>query len=238
MQPVIIGNATLYCGDSLEILPFLKKQIDAIVTDPPYGINYKKGKESARTNSLHCNVNKKPIHGDDTAFNPSYLIELSESWKTGSATPYFPVVLFGANHYANRLPEYGYWYCWDKACGQGGADNFADAEFIWMNRKNARCVYHHFWKGAMRSGADNSNNSLRGHPSQKPVELMRWCLDTARIGLGKSVCDPYMGSGSTGVACITSGRKFIGIEIDREYFDIACQRIADAQRQIQLDLTA
>jgi DNA modification methylase len=75
----------------------------------------------------------------------------------------------------------------------------------------------------------------RHHPSQKPVELMRWCLETARIGLGKTVLDPYMGSGSTGVACVTSGRKFIGIEIDPDYFAIACARIEKAQRQGRME---
>ena len=67
---------------------------------------------------------------------------------------------------------------------------------------------------------------------------MRWCLETARIGLGKTVLDPYMGSGSTGVACMTTGRKFIGIEIDPDYFEIACRRIEAAQRQTRLELDA
>lgn len=234
IQPVTIGNATLFCGDCIEILPTIQKQIDAIVSDPPYGINYKKGKASER--GVTSNVNLKQIHGDDEDFNPSILIKISEDGRKGKETPYFPMVLFGANHYAQRLPDYGQWMVWDKACGQGGADNFTDAEFLWTNRKNPRNVYHHFWKGAFRSGVDNSSNSLRTHPSQKPVELMRWCLETARIGLNKVVCDPYMGSGSTGVACVTSGRRFIGIEIDPDYFQIACKRIEDAQRQSELAL--
>ncbi|MBK7356339.1 DNA methyltransferase [Propionivibrio sp.] len=73
-----------------------------------------------------------------------------------------------------------------------------------------------------------------GAPSQKPVELMLWCIETARIGLGKTILDPYMGSGSTGVAAVRTGRKFIGVEIDREYFDIACKRISDEQAQFKM----
>jgi len=90
--------------------------------------------------------------------------------------------------------------------------------------------------GLTRAGEDGSAASKRKHPSQKPVELMRWCLETARIGLGKVVLDPYMGSGSTGVACLTTGRKFIGIEIDPEYFEIACRRIEKAQQQQRMEL--
>lgn len=223
-KPVIIGNATLYCGDCLEILPHLKG-IDAVVSDPPYGIGYQHG----RSGELSKYVNRKPIHGDDHPFDPAPLVELAGDK---------PILLWGANHYKNRLPDGGVFLCWDKSCGMGPADSFTDAEFAWMNRKNSRCIYRHLWKGVIREGEDSSSISARRHPSQKPVELMRWCLETVRIGLGKTVLDPYMGSGTTGVACVTSGRKFVGIEIDPEYFEIACRRIEAAQRQTRLELDA
>lgn len=226
MNPVIIGNATLYLGDCLQILPHLKRAgcVDAIVSDPPYGIGYVHGGSNS---GITASINTKPIIGDDAPFDPAPWLDLvSETNTRGRA-----ILLWGASHFKTRLPDGGTFLCWDKSCGQGGADSFVDAEFAWMNRKNARCIYRHFWKGAFRSGEDNSAASSRSHPSQKPVELMRWCLETARIGLGKTVLDPYMGSGSTGVACVTSGRKFIGVEIDPDYFEIACQRIEAAQRQ-------
>lgn len=221
-DPVIIGNATLYCGDCREILPHLKG-VDAVVSDPPYGIGYvHSGGGGLAVTSM------KPIHGDDAPFDPGLILGLNLS---NDERNRLPLLFWGANHYAQRLPDGGQWLCWDKSCGQGPADSFADAEFAWMNRKNARCVYRHVWKGMVRAGADNSSRSARAHPSQKPVELMRWCLETARIGMGKTVLDPYMGSGSTGVACVTSGRRFVGIEIDPDYFKIACRRIEAAQRQ-------
>ena len=98
-----------------------------------------------------------------------------------------PVLLWGADHYKQRLPQ---------------------------------------WMGLARSGEGNSSKMARHHPSQKPVELMRWCLDHARIGIGKAVLDPYMGTGTTGVAALTTGRRFVGVEIDREDFDVACERIS------------
>jgi len=74
----------------------------------------------------------------------------------------------------------------------------------------------------------------RGHVSQKPVALMRWCIETLRCPPGGVVLDPYMGSGSTGVAAITLGMRFIGIEIDREHFDTACERIRTVVSELGL----
>ena len=222
IQPVIIGNATLYCGDCLEILPSLSG-IDAVVSDPPYGIGYVHGGGATGRSRVAANVSMKPIIGDDRRFSVEPFLKFPK------------VVLFGANYYARSLPECGEWLVWDKSCGQGPNDSFRDAEFIWSSAKTARTIFRHFWKGALRAGQDSSGIARRVHPSQKPVELMCWCLETARIGLGKTVLDPYMGSGSTGVACVTSGRRFIGIEIDPAYFEIACRRIEAAQRQVQLE---
>ena len=233
MNPVIIGNATLYLGDCLELLPSIRKQVDAVVSDPPYGIGYVHSGHGGNRR-LKAASNTTPIHGDDSPFDPAPILVLAKD--EYHRTP-VPIVLWGADHYKTRLPEGGVFLCWDKSCGQGSADSFADAEFAWMNRKNARCVYRHFWKGACRSGEGASSpTTKRQHPAQKPIELMRWCLETARIGINKTVLDPYMGSGTTGVACVTSGRKFIGIEIDPDYFAIACKRIEAAQRQQCMEL--
>lgn len=222
VKPVIIGNATLYLGDCLQILPHLKRAgcVDAIVSDPPYGIGYVHGCSNSGTKA---STNIKPIIGDDAPFDPAPWLDF-----IGDK----PILLWGTDHYKTRLPADGVFLVWDKSCGQGPADTFSDAEYAWMNRRNARCVYRHFWKGVCRSGEGASSpTTRRQHPSQKPVELMRWCLETARIGINKTVLDPYMGSGTTGVACVTSGRKFIGIEIDPDYFAISCKRIEAAQRQ-------
>ena len=225
MTPVIIGNATLYCGDCLDLLPLIRKYVDAVVSDPPYGIGYQHGNGGRGEVAAHY-VNTKPIHGDNAPFDPTPWLNLvADNRHDGKS-----ILLWGADHFKERLPKGGRFLTWDKSCGQGAAASFVDAEYAWMNRRNARCIYRHFWMGATRSGEGGSSSSRRSLPRQNPVELMRWCLETARIGIGKTVLDPYMGSGSTGVACVTSGRKFIGIEIDPDYFEIACRRIEAAQR--------
>lgn len=203
-------RATIYCADSIQLLPLLKN-IDAIVTDPPYGINYV---HNGHGKGFSSSRNKKPIINDEHPFDPTPLLSVCSKY-----------MLFGADHYKQHLPEGGRFYCWDKSCGQGPADNMMDAEFAWSNIKNARCIFRHMWKGCLRAGEGCSSKMTRTHPSQKPVELMMWCLDTIRIGIDKTILDPYMGVGSTGVACLRTGRRFIGIEIDPEYCDIAADRL-------------
>ena len=229
-SPVIIGNATLYCGDCLEILPAIRKQVDAIVSDPPYGIGYQHGggnNFAASTwggraiESLQKTVvvNTKPIHGDNAPFDPAPWLDFEK------------VVLFGANHYAQRLPDRGSWLCWDKSLGQGPHDSFVDAEFAWCSARVRRNVFRHLWKGVMGSGEDSLNaGKRRYHPSMKPRELMRWCIEHLHLRPNATVLDPYMGSGSTGIAAITMGHRFIGIEIAPDYFAIACARIEKAGR--------
>jgi len=230
-----IGAARIYLGDCQQILPSIKNQIDAVIADVPYGINFVHG-GGGRSGITH---NVKPIYGDNEAFNPLHLLDLvGARVKSNKGTTDKQLILFGADNYSQHLPAGGQWLVWDKCLGMGSNDSFADAEFIWMNRRSPRCIYRHLWKGMLRSGVDNSNNSKRCHVSQKPVELCRWLIESARIGVGKKICDPYAGSGSTGVAAVTSGRRFIGIEIDAENYSIMRQRLIDAQQQTELDLTA
>jgi site-specific DNA-methyltransferase (adenine-specific) len=220
MEPLVVrlsDSVTIIHGDCRDVLPV---ECDAVVTDPPYGINYKAPTGHHKLGHLG---NRKLIHGDAIPFDPSWIIDAFLK-PTGGNGGQKPIILWGANHYANRLPD-GQWLCWDKACGKGPHSSFQDAEFAWSSRKTPRCIFHHLWLGLLREGEDASGRARRKHPSQKPVELMLWCLETARIGLGKIVFDPYMGSGTTGIACIRTGRQFIGVETDKEYFEIARVRL-------------
>ena len=229
-EPVIIGNATLYCGDCLEILPSLKG-VDAVVTDPPYGIGYVNGSNGSWTEKNDfCRHNTKPIYGDDQAFDPA-------RWLT-----FDKVLLWGADHFKTCLPEGGTLLAWDKSVGQGPADSFCDAEFAWCSLKVKRNVFRYLWKGIARvkSGWEinehqGSRAGQRHHPSMKPEALMRWCIDHLRLKLNSLILDPYMGSGTTGISAVTMGHRFIGIEIDEDYFKIACARIEKAQRQIRME---
>jgi DNA modification methylase len=227
-------SVTLIHGDCSEWLDRIGP-VDAIVSDPPYGIGYKPGKGG---HGCTHKSNTTAIHGDDAPFDPAALLAVASDNRKGNAVTGCPILLFGANHYSQRIPEEGQWLVWDKSCGHGPANSFVDAEFMWMNRRNPRCIYRHVWMGCMRAGEGSSENMRRNHPSQKPVELMMWCLETARVRIGAVVLDPYMGTGTTGVACLRTGRRFVGIEIDGEHFATARARIEKELEQGQLAFEA
>jgi len=209
----VIGNATLYLGDCLEILPTLPK-VDAVITDPPYGIAHVKGSGG---HGKHTRRNIAPIHGDDKPFDPAPWLAFDS------------VLMWGADHYAQRLPH-GRWLAWDKLDGMQSWDSFSDVEFAWHSKRGAARLFRLLWKGiaSVKAGEE----ATRQHPTQKPIALMKWCIEQA--GNPDSIIDPYMGVGTTGVAAMQAGRQFIGVEINQEYFDRACQRIENAQRQERL----
>ena len=206
-----IGSCTLYLADCMDILPTLGK-VDAVVTDPPYGIDWK-----PRVN----HQNQKWI--DKVDFSVEEIATFSKE-----------ATIWGAEYLAPKLPPSKSWLTWVKRpvnSGDFSADSrtYATTELAWSNvGKSAFFVL--VWDGGMRSG--QKDNRTFCHPSQKPVELMEWCI--ARHSNAKSVLDPFMGSGTTGVACVNLGRKFIGIEKEPEYFDIACERIQQAVNQPKL----
>lgn len=217
MKEVIIGNATLILGDNRKILPKLPKG-SALISDPPYGINFV---HSGGGRGLVKNKRpSKPIYGDDKPFDPSFLLDYARK-PNGT---YNNILLFGANHYHEHIPKGGEWLVWDKSPSGFIKDNFRDVEFMWSSKKSPRNIYRHQWKGMTRQGEGASSKGKRLHVSQKPVELMAWCIDSLVIPFDGIVIDPFMGSGSTGIAAIRKGMTFIGIEIDEENFEIACAR--------------
>ena len=217
------GTVTLYLGDCLEILPTLEPaSVDAVVTDPPYGIAYKKGAggsvsgyKSRKVDQRNCEA----IIGDDKPFDPG-------PWLT------FPIVfLWGADHFSQRLPH-GRFVAWDKLDGKESWDSFSDVEFAWHNKRGAARIIRYVWKG-MCQGNGEDKGTTRDHPTQKPVKVMRWSIEQAGVVDGGLVLDPYMGSGTTGVACVRIGRRFIGIELEPKYFAIAKRRIMDELRRVK-----
>lgn len=220
-EKVTIGNAELWHGDCLEVLPLLQG-VDALVSDPPYGIAYQHsggGKAAPGAKLPPVRNANIPIANDDVAFDPSHLLGFDS------------VLIFGADHYRGRLPDGGTFVAWDKSLGIGPADSFADAEFAWTNCNVKRNVVRYLWKGVACEKAGEENGK-RYHPTQKPVGLMQRCIEL--LPAAQVICDPYMGSGSTGVAALRLGKQFIGVEMDRRYFDVACERIENEQRQCRL----
>ena len=145
----------------------------------------------------------------------------------------FPkIAFFGANHFADRLPRSRAWGVWNKLPENSGL-SFSEAELIWFKGAGFQRTirFDHYWNGALR--ASEKSGERRAHPTQKPVVLMGKIIRLLTIA-GDRVLDPYMGSGTTGVACAKMGRKFIGIEIEREYFDVACRRIEETHAQPSL----
>ena len=137
--------------------------------------------------------------------------------------------MFGANNYADRLPSSRGWIVWDKR-EHIASNDFADCELIWSNVDGVARIYRHYWSGALRASEQGIS---RVHPTQKPLALMMWLLNNYTQP-GDTILDPFMGSGTTGVACVKTGRNFIGIELDPGYYAIAERRIAEAQLQLPL----
>ena len=186
-----------------------------ILTDPPYGIRYSPGAGGRGwTKGVKTFSGAELVRGDDRPFDPAALLALG-----------VPTILWGANHYANALPPRDSWLIWDKREG-ACTNDFADCEMAWFSGGGPARVLRHLWNGAFRK---SERGQTREHPTQKPIAVMEWCLGF--LPAASTILDPFMGSGTTGVACARLGRRFIGIEIEPRYFDIACRRIEDAQRQ-------
>jgi len=182
----------------------------AVVADPPYGIAHVKGSGGRGKHSVR---NIAPIIGDTKPFDPTPFLDFSE------------VILWGANHFAQRLPH-GRWLAWNKLAGLVEFDSFSDVEFAWRNGRGKDRIYTHLWKGICK--ASEKGGKERWHLMQKPIALMAWCIDMVAAPV---IFDPFMGVGTTGIAAVRAGRNFIGCEIDPTYFTLACKRIEDAQRQ-------
>ena len=196
------AGVTIYHGDCREVLPGLTA--DAVVTDPPYGIALD---TSSRWPWL---ADHDPIVGDSVSFEPSLLLALN-----------LPTIMWGANHFASRLPDVRGWLAWDKATRNGLDLKQAEIEFAWTNCVSRPLCFRHMWSGAFR----DSERHTRYHPAQKPVALLAWCIQ--RIPLpGETILDPFMGAGTTLRAAKDLGRKAIGIEIEEKYCEIAVKRLA------------
>lgn len=214
------NNVTLYLGDCREILPALTG-IDAVVTDPPYGIDVcTKGGLKARGHRPHdpkCPAHVwSPVFGDNEPFDPSPWVAFDK------------VVLWGANNFASRLPDSHCWFVFDRKTERGADSSITDCELGWTKGLSYKTVrmFRHMWAGFQR---DSEVGEKHLHPTQKPVALMKWCIDF--FPDASSILDPFMGSGTTGIAAVSMGRQFTGIEIDPKYFDIACKRIETASKQ-------
>ena len=199
----VIGNATLYLGDCLEIMPTLGK-VDAVVTDPPYGLedwNNRGANKNRVFSAEDCEWDK----GIDL-FHINAMRNISKNQ-----------IIWGGNYFLDYLPRTKQMFVWNKYIRNM---HFNDCEIAWCSG----------WREASRVFDLSPSGLIKKHPTQKPLALMKWCVEK----LPKEtaiILDPFMGSGTTGVACAKLGRKFIGIELEPKYFDISCERIQKAYDQ-------
>ena len=210
MKKEVIGDATLYLGDCLEILPTLEK-VDAVITDPPYGMEF---------NSNYRQVKHEKIQNDSC----SGMLE------------------FACNIEVNHSK---YIFCrWDNLSGLPTPKSLIT--WVKNNWSMGDLKHEHgrqtevalFWPGDGHEWPESrpadvvfsQRTKNEAHPTEKPIYLMEQFIKWT----AGEVIDPFMGSGTTGVACMNLGRKFIGIEIEPKYFEIACERIEQAQKQGRL----
>jgi site-specific DNA-methyltransferase (adenine-specific)/modification methylase len=202
-------------GDCRKVVDDLSR-VDAIITDPPFGIRYihsgrgraMMDRRSARRNGL------SPIAGDDEPFDPT-------PWLASGK----PCLFWGAQHFADKLPKGGSWLAWDKSLGKGPADTFLDVEFGWCSIPGIqRNGFRWLWKGMTCQKAGESNGH-RFHSAQKPIALMRWSIQLLELSPGSIILDPYLGSGPAIIAAIAEGHRAVGIEIDPRYCRIAHRRV-------------
>ena len=202
MERIDIGDwCTLYHADSVKISDALREHTpDAVIMDPPYGIRAirKRG---------------ETIAGDLAP------VDLSPWWSAASV-----VLVWGADHFRSQLPAGGRFVVWDKLAGAQPWDGHSDAEMAWHSRPGPVSIISHLWKGGVMD-ARGEQAEARVHPWQKPLRVAEWSIGECRLDPGAVILDPYMGSGTTAIAAFKRKMKFVGVEIDRRWFDVAVERI-------------
>jgi site-specific DNA-methyltransferase (adenine-specific) len=207
----------IYCGDCLDLMREMPdKSVDLVLTDPPYGI--KADTDAHKSSGL--------IKGQKTGFCTAARTCYDYSnWDNSPPTKaYFDEMIrisenqifFGGNFF--DLPPSPCWIIWDKETN----GYFADAELAWTSFNTAVRIFKWRWNGLLQE--DMAHKEKRVHPTQKPLPLMMWCLEKYSKP-GMTVLDPFLGSGTTAVACKKLGRNYIGIEKEPAYVEIALKRL-------------
>jgi len=206
MDPYYSDDAvTIYHGDCREIMPTI--ELDVVVTDPPYGISIVTKKGTIGGPKLAALKVYRPVLGDDEPLDPRWLTAHGRRQ-----------VIFGADHFA-AWPGLGRLLVWDKRDGQASL-TFADVEVAWDSHDGPSRLIRHLSNGFVCDWGDID----KCHPTQKPLRVMRWIVDQC-TDQTDTVCDPFMGSGTTLRAAMDLGRKAIGIELDEGYCEIAAKRL-------------
>ena len=203
-------QTTIYNGDCREILPQLGR-FDLLLTDPPYGIGADRGMGGGGYDGFGGGRKRTPkrYRGDWDANAPD-----TEVFSIAIAVSRLQII-WGGNYFTDMLPQNGKWLIWDK---MQTMPTYSDAELAWTSLKGVSVkMFRYNGSGLM------AEEKHRVHPTQKPLALMRWCLQFAPDA--KTILDPFAGSGTTLLAAKLEGRKAVGIEISEEYCEIAANRL-------------
>ena len=206
----------LYHGDCLQIMPELEP-VDLVMTDPPYGIGMDNQKIRTKPNRPNTHgrggeLQYEEIGWDSKVVDKAYFDEMFKISQDQ--------IIWGANYYCSYFPNGYGWIYWDK---QMGNNSFSSGEFAFQSR---------FIKASSFSFPSMRVKGTRTHPTQKPIELMRWCLGL--FAKADTTLDPFLSSGTTAIACERLKRKWIGIEIEEKYCEIAAKRIEQERKQLKL----
>ena len=206
IEPYFRDDAVvIYHADCKTILSKIPK-VDLVLTDPPYGIGHPTDYRTRGRSNLAVCIDYAPVYGDDKPFDPVPLLKMGLC------------ILWGANHYSERLPSSASWLVWDKE-RPDGLDQ-STCELAWSNAVSGVRRFRHLWNGMMRASERGENY----HPTQKPAALMRWCLSL--VPAAQTILDPFMGAGPVLRAAKDLGRYAIGIEIGEKYCEVAKRRMA------------
>lgn len=202
------GGIVIYHGDCREILPTLPK-VDLVLTDPPYGI----GADQPRGNTgKNGHILQRVYPKTDWDKSPPSQDVINQIVQAGDKA-----IIWGGNYFG--MPPSSGWLVWDK---DNGSNRYADCELAWTNFPMAVRRFLWKWHGFLQDSASEKED--RHHPTQKPLQVMAWCLSFAPKA--QTILDPFMGSGTTLVAAKQLGRQAIGIEIEERYAEIAALRLA------------
>ncbi len=223
MKPTdILGNIKLYNADCMEVMKTFKdKQFSLAIIDPPYGIGEDGGKNHSRSR-IATSKNYKAYSGNDKE-PPSadYFKELFRISKNQ--------IVWGANHYISRLPfDSSCWIVWDK---DNGATDFADCELAYTSFNTAVRKFKWRWQGMLQQNMKNKQERI--HPNEKPVQLYKWLLQNYAKE-GDTILDTHFGSLSIGIACHDMKFDLTAIELDKDYYEQAKQRLINHQKQLTL----
>lgn len=204
------------CLEGMKQIP--NESVDLVVADPPYGIDVcKNGVVGIK------GASKPKEYGvcawDNERINKEYFDEIFRISKNQ--------IIFGGNYYTDYLIPSSSWIVWDK---KNDESTFADCELIWTSFEKAIRIYRHRWHGMLQENMRKKERHY--HPTQKPLPLIEWILKKY-TRKGDVICDPFIGSGTTAVACKRLGFDFIGFEIDKKYCDIAQERLDNVPEKLE-----